>query len=57
MLGPFKALFVFHPETVERLMSSSVHINKSREYEPLLPWLGPGLLLNHGEKSVIIKEH
>ncbi|XP_076383747.1 cytochrome P450 4C1-like [Megalopta genalis] len=38
------------PEPVQPLLSSSVHIDKSLEYEYLQPWLGSGLLTSTGEK-------
>ena len=50
VLGDIKVLLVFHPETVEPLLSSNVHITKSILYRPLLPWLGTGLLTSTGDK-------
>lgn len=41
---------LFHAETVEPILSSSVHIGKSSEYDSIRPWLGDGLLLSTGDK-------
>ncbi|CAL1293278.1 unnamed protein product [Larinioides sclopetarius] len=48
-LFTFKLLFkpvvvFFKPETVEAILSSSEHIEKSREYRLLRPWIGTGLI-------------
>ena len=48
MLAETPVAIFFHPETVEPLLSSNVHITKSTLYKPLLPWLGTGLLLSTG---------
>nr|XP_031833974.1 cytochrome P450 4c3-like [Nomia melanderi] len=37
-------------ESIQPILTSSVHINKSLEYEYLQPWLGTGLLTSAGEK-------
>ncbi|XP_046402030.1 cytochrome P450 4c3-like [Ischnura elegans] len=43
-------IFVCGAETVQPLLSSSVHINKSLEYKCLEPWLGTGLINSGGTK-------
>ncbi|XP_076376571.1 cytochrome P450 4C1 [Megalopta genalis] len=47
-MRPF--IFLYKAEAVQPLLSSSVHIDKSLEYEYLQPWLGSGLLTSTGEK-------
>ncbi|KAL0133141.1 hypothetical protein PUN28_000715 [Cardiocondyla obscurior] len=47
-LRPF--IFLYKVEAVQPLLSSSVHIDKSLEYEYLKPWLGTGLVTSNGEK-------
>lgn len=47
-LRPF--IFLYRVETVQPLLSSSVHIDKSLEYQYLKPWLGTGLVTSTGEK-------
>ncbi|XP_072761647.1 cytochrome P450 4C1-like isoform X3 [Anoplolepis gracilipes] len=39
-----------HPDDVETILSSTKHIEKSRLYDSLLPWLGTGLLTSTGTK-------
>ena len=48
ILGERKIFSIFHPVPTEVVLGSSVNINKSFDYNPLLPWLGRGLLINHG---------
>lgn len=43
-------VFIYHPDDVEIILNSSVHIDKSPEYRFFQPWLGNGLLINTGEK-------
>ncbi|XP_033606537.1 cytochrome P450 4c3 isoform X8 [Cryptotermes secundus] len=43
-IGSLPYILVFLPETVEPILSSSRHIEKSRDYSYLQPWLGTGLL-------------
>jgi hypothetical protein len=38
-------VWFYHPENVETILNSNVHITKSKEYVFLQPWLGTGLLL------------
>ncbi|KAI4489410.1 hypothetical protein M0802_011165 [Mischocyttarus mexicanus] len=47
-IRPF--IFLYKVETVQPLLSSSVHINKSFEYAYLIPWLGNGLLTSNGKR-------
>ena len=49
-MGNTKMIFLFHPETVEPVFKSTVHTVKSYDYNPLLCWLGEGLLLSRGDK-------
>ncbi|XP_043522817.1 cytochrome P450 4c3-like isoform X2 [Frieseomelitta varia] len=41
-MRPF--IFLYKAEAIQPLLSSSVHIDKSLEYEYLRPWLGSGLV-------------
>ncbi|CAI9622908.1 unnamed protein product [Staurois parvus] len=43
-------LIVYHAETVEPILSTSKHMDKSFAYKFLHPWLGLGLLTSTGEK-------
>ncbi|XP_037546350.1 cytochrome P450 4V2 [Nematolebias whitei] len=45
---PFVALF--HAETVEKVLSNPIHLDKSFAYKFLHPWLGTGLLTSTGQK-------
>ncbi|XP_076297529.1 cytochrome P450 4c3 isoform X1 [Lasioglossum baleicum] len=47
-MRPF--IFLYKAEAVQPLLSSSVHIDKSLEYQYLRPWLGTGLVTSTGEK-------
>ncbi|XP_071978708.1 cytochrome P450 4V2 [Engystomops pustulosus] len=49
-IGPMPFLIVYHAETIEPLLSSSKHMDKSFAYKFLHPWLGLGLLTSTGEK-------
>ncbi|XP_072262254.1 cytochrome P450 4V2 [Pyxicephalus adspersus] len=49
-IGPLPFLIVYHAETVEPILSSSKHMDKSFAYKFLHPWLGLGLLTSTGEK-------
>lgn len=50
VLGQNPMIWLFHPETAEKILSSNVHITKSLEYKPLFAWLRTGLLLSTGKK-------
>ncbi|XP_031367763.1 cytochrome P450 4c3-like [Apis dorsata] len=47
-MRPF--IFLYKAEAIQPLLSSSVHIDKSLEYQYLQPWLGSGLVTSTGEK-------
>uniref|UniRef100_A0A8C8SHW4 Cytochrome P450 4V2 n=1 Tax=Pelusios castaneus TaxID=367368 RepID=A0A8C8SHW4_9SAUR len=49
-IGPLPFVVVYHPDTVEVIVSSSKHIEKSYPYKFLHPWLGTGLLTSTGDK-------
>ncbi|XP_053258392.1 cytochrome P450 4V2-like isoform X2 [Podarcis raffonei] len=49
-VGPLPFLILYHPDTVEVVLSSSKHITKSDPYKFLHPWLGTGLLTSTGSK-------
>ncbi|NXJ75175.1 CP4V2 protein, partial [Trogon melanurus] len=49
-IGPLPVLILYHPDSVEVILSSSKHIEKSYLYKFLQPWLGTGLLTSTGEK-------
>ncbi|XP_067408063.1 cytochrome P450 4V2-like [Emydura macquarii macquarii] len=49
-VGPLPILILYHADTVEVILSSSKHIQKSYPYKFLHPWLGTGLLTSTGEK-------
>ncbi|XP_046834348.1 cytochrome P450 4c3-like [Vespa crabro] len=46
-IRPF--IFLYKVETVQPLLSSRIHINKSFDYKYLNPWLGNGLITSNGE--------
>ncbi|KAG7207316.1 hypothetical protein KM043_008983 [Ampulex compressa] len=43
-------IFITHPQDIEIILSSHVHIDKSVDYRYFKPWLGDGLLINTGDK-------
>ncbi|KAG5263894.1 hypothetical protein AALO_G00269820 [Alosa alosa] len=43
-LGPVPLVVLFHAETIEGVLSSFRHLDKSFSYSFLEPWLGTGLL-------------
>ncbi|XP_073501459.1 cytochrome P450 4V2-like isoform X2 [Phyllobates terribilis] len=49
-LGPVPFLILYHAETIEPILSSSKHMDKSFAYKFLHPWLGLGLLTSTGDK-------
>ncbi|CAG2174833.1 unnamed protein product, partial [Oppiella nova] len=49
-IGPFQNyVVIFRADTVETILSSNIHIEKSREYKFFQPWLGLGLLTSTGD--------
>ncbi|XP_066505317.1 cytochrome P450 4V7 [Hoplias malabaricus] len=49
-VGPVPFLILYHAETIEPVLSSSRHLDKSSSYRFLQPWLGTGLLTSTGDK-------
>ncbi|XP_073434906.1 cytochrome P450 4V2-like isoform X2 [Dendrobates tinctorius] len=49
-LGPIPFLILYHAETIEPILSTSKHMDKSFAYKFLHPWLGLGLLTSTGDK-------
>ncbi|XP_003972356.1 cytochrome P450 4V8 [Takifugu rubripes] len=49
-VGPVPFVVLFHPETVEPVLTNAVHMEKSYSYSFLHPWLGTGLLTSTGPK-------
>jgi cytochrome P450 len=43
-------VFLWNPETVERVLSNNFLLEKSTQYKFLHPWLGTGLLTSTGTK-------
>lgn len=43
-------VFLWHPETVEKVLSNNFLLQKSSQYGFLHPWLGTGLLTSEGTK-------
>ncbi|KAF7495406.1 Cytochrome P450 4c3 [Sarcoptes scabiei] len=43
-------VFVWNPETVEKILSNNFLLEKSAQYKFLHPWLGTGLLTSEGSK-------
>ncbi|XP_059618541.1 cytochrome P450 4g1-like [Phlebotomus argentipes] len=41
---------LMHPDDIEIILNSNVHLQKSDEYRFFKPWLGDGLLISSGEK-------
>lgn len=48
-IGPKLLVFLTHPDDVEIILGSHVHIDKSDEYRFFKPWLGNGLLISSGD--------
>eukprot|EP00092_Neocalanus_flemingeri_P040111 GFUD01043692.1.p1 GENE.GFUD01043692.1~~GFUD01043692.1.p1 ORF type:complete len:498 (+),score=79.92 GFUD01043692.1:126-1619(+) len=48
--GSTPQILLFGAEGFEKILSSSVHISKARNYNFMLPWLGMGLLTSTGSK-------
>ncbi|NXM47334.1 CP4V2 protein, partial [Gymnorhina tibicen] len=49
-IGPLPVIILYHPDSVEVILNSSKHIEKSYLYDFLHPWLGTGLLTSTGDK-------
>ncbi|KFP18953.1 cytochrome P450 4V2 [Egretta garzetta] len=49
-VGPLPIMVLYHPDSVEVILNSSKHIDKSYLYKFLQPWLGTGLLTSTGGK-------
>ncbi|XP_010399873.3 cytochrome P450 4V2 [Corvus cornix cornix] len=49
-IGPLPVMVLYHPDSVEVILNSSKHIEKSYLYDFLHPWLGTGLLTSTGDK-------
>lgn len=49
-LGNDLVVFLTHPNDIEKILNSHVHLDKSDEYRFFKPWLGDGLLISSGEK-------
>ncbi|KAM9382051.1 cytochrome P450 4V2 [Phaethornis superciliosus] len=49
-IGPLPVLVLYHRDSVEVILNSSKHIEKSYMYTFLHPWLGTGLLTSTGDK-------
>ncbi|XP_067993026.1 cytochrome P450 4V2 [Melanerpes formicivorus] len=49
-VGPLPFIVLYHPDSVEIILNSSKHIEKSYLYKFLHPWLGTGLLTSTGDK-------
>ncbi|GAB0097092.1 Cytochrome P450 4g1 [Sergentomyia squamirostris] len=41
---------LMHPDDIEIILNSNVHLEKSEEYRFFKPWLGDGLLISSGDK-------
>ncbi|XP_064201142.1 cytochrome P450 4V2-like isoform X1 [Anguilla rostrata] len=49
-VGPVPFIVLFHAETIEMVLNSPKHLDKSYAYRFLYPWLGTGLLTSTGDK-------
>ncbi|XP_068445341.1 cytochrome P450 4V8 [Clinocottus analis] len=49
-IGPIPFVILFHAETVEAILTNSVHMEKAYAYNFLHPWLRTGLLTSTGDK-------
>uniref|UniRef100_A0A1B0GJR2 Cytochrome n=1 Tax=Lutzomyia longipalpis TaxID=7200 RepID=A0A1B0GJR2_LUTLO len=50
MFGNKPIVFLMHPDDVEIILNSNVHLEKADEYRFFKPWLGDGLLVSKGDK-------
>ncbi|CAG7731455.1 unnamed protein product [Allacma fusca] len=46
--GPHNFILLAKPDDAEKLLTSSINIEKGQTYSFLLPWLGEGLLTSKG---------
>lgn len=46
-IGNLPYVVLFEPNSIEALLSSNQHIDKSGDYDHLHPWLGTGLLTRY----------
>lgn len=53
-LGPNAYVFLSKASTVESILCSNRHIDKSSDYRFLQPWLGTGLLTGSGKQNNFI---
>ncbi|XP_028263336.1 cytochrome P450 4V8 [Parambassis ranga] len=49
-IGPIPFVILYHAETVETILNTSIHMEKAYAYNFLHPWLGTGLLTSTGHK-------
>ncbi|XP_011637638.1 cytochrome P450 4C1-like isoform X3 [Pogonomyrmex barbatus] len=49
-LGPFAYVSICHPDDLEKVLSTTKHLEKGSVYTLLNPWLGTGLLTSKGTK-------
>ncbi|XP_064098017.1 cytochrome P450 4c3-like isoform X1 [Macrobrachium nipponense] len=49
-IGPFPLVALYNCTAAEVILSSQKHLDKSRDYNFLHPWLGTGLLTSTGQK-------
>ncbi|GFG32239.1 hypothetical protein Cfor_06615, partial [Coptotermes formosanus] len=49
-VGSRGTVTVSSPEAAEKILSSTLHINKSVEYEAYVPWFGDNLFLEKGQE-------
>ncbi|KAI6180375.1 hypothetical protein M3Y98_00713300 [Aphelenchoides besseyi] len=47
--GPILQLYVFDPEIIRAITSSSIEIKKASDYDRFRPYFGNGLVTSHGE--------
>ncbi|KAK1804100.1 hypothetical protein P4O66_020140, partial [Electrophorus voltai] len=56
-VGPIPFLVLIHAETIEPVLSSSRHLDKSYPYRFLHPWLGTGLLTSKAGGAGLMSSH
>ncbi|XP_019864629.2 cytochrome P450 4C1 isoform X2 [Aethina tumida] len=47
-IGPNPSLVITNPDMVEKILTSNIHITKSKTYDLVKPWIGLGLLVQTG---------